>query len=78
MTKSSAQRRFICSRRPEGREQETKTRDRRWGRKAREQKKGERLSVLEDKGLPLDRAETDLAHGKMAAYKSKRGNPKSG
>lgn len=42
------------------------------------ERKGKGLSVLEDKGLPLDRAETDLAHRKMAAYKSKRGNPKSG
>ena len=28
-----------------------------------------------DKGLPLDREETDVAHSKMAVYKGKRGNP---
>jgi hypothetical protein len=31
--------------------------------------------VLEHKGLPLDREETDVASRKMAVYKSKRENP---
>ena len=29
----------------------------------------------EDKGLPLDREETDVAHRQMAVYKGKGGNP---
>ena len=28
----------------------------------------------EDKGLPLSREETDVAHRKLVAYKGKRGN----
>ena len=28
-----------------------------------------------DKGLPLDREETDMPHRKMAVYKDTRGNP---
>ena len=31
--------------------------------------------VQDDKGLPLDREETDPAHRLMAIYKDKRGNP---
>ena len=37
---------------------------------------GRRVFVLEgDKGLSLDRGETDVAHRKMAVYKGTRGNP---
>lgn len=32
----------------------------------------------DDKGLPLDRGETDLTHRQMAIYKGKRGNPMLG
>ena len=30
---------------------------------------------MEDRGLPLDREETGLAHGQMLIYKGKGGNP---
>ena len=41
-----------------------------------EREQGIGLLVLEgDKGLPLDREETDVAHRKMAVYKGTRGNP---
>ena len=36
---------------------------------------GEGKLVLEDKGLLLDREETDRAHRKMAIYKGKWENP---
>jgi hypothetical protein len=56
------------------REQETKTGDREEGEK--EKGKRERtkryFSGGGDKGLPLDREETDVAHRKMMAYKDKR------
>ena len=29
----------------------------------------------DDKGLPLDREETDIAHRQMAVYKGKKGTP---
>jgi hypothetical protein len=45
----------------------------------REQEKGARgrgkkTFVLEDKGLPMGREETDKAHLGMAVYNGKRGN----
>ena len=36
---------------------------------------GERYLSQKDKGLSLDREETDEAYRKMAVYKGKRGNP---
>jgi hypothetical protein len=47
--------------------------------KMREQEKGARgrgkkTFVLEDKGLPMGREETDKAHLGMAVYNGKRGN----
>ena len=35
------------------------------------------MFVLEDKGLPLNREETDVAHRKMAVYKETKGHPPS-
>lgn len=50
---------------------ETRTGDR--GGRRREQREGEGIFVLVwDKGLPLDREETDVAHRQMAVYKGKR------
>ena len=40
--------------------------------------KGAVVFVLEDKGLPLDREETDVAHRQLAVYKGTRGNAISG
>ena len=39
--------------------------------------KGERKDVFvqEDKGLPLDNEETDVAHRQMEVYKGNRGSP---
>lgn len=37
--------------------------------------RGNRCLSQRDKGWPLDREETDVAHGQMAIYQSKRGNP---
>ena len=74
-TKFSAQRRFIFLGRTKGRELETRTGDRGNGRRGREQ--GRDLHQR-DKGLPLDREETDMAHRQMVVYKGKRGNPMLG
>ena len=41
-------------------------------------KRGREYLSQRDKGLPLDREETDVVHRKMAVYKSKMGNPVSG
>lgn len=38
------------------------------------QRKETGKSVLEDKGLPLGREETDVAHWQMVVYKGKIGN----
>ena len=48
----------------------------------REKEKGTReggkgIFALEDKELPLDREETDVAHRQMAVYKGEMGNPVS-
>ena len=37
--------------------------------------KGEGVFVSEDKGLPLDRGETDMAHRQKVVYKGKGGKP---
>jgi len=37
--------------------------------------RGGRAFALEDKGLPLGREETEMAHRKRAVYKGTRGNP---
>lgn len=39
---------------------------------------GQGVFVLEDKGLPLDREETDEAYGIMAVYKGTRETPMLG
>lgn len=57
--------RFICFRETKGGDLEAKTGDRGWG--GREQGR--------EKGLSLDREETDVAHRKMAVYSGKRGTP---
>ena len=44
----------------------------------REKGKGQGYLSQRDKGLPLDRKETDMAHRKMAVYKSKMENPMLG
>jgi hypothetical protein len=36
---------------------------------------GKRVFVSEDKGLHLDREETDISHRQMVACKGKMGNP---
>ena len=81
-TKFSNKKEFICPRGKEGRESETKTTgDRGQERRGREQGSGGRNICPgggRDKGLPLDREETDMAYGKMAVYKGKRGNPMLG
>lgn len=64
-TKFSALRRFICPRATESREKETG--DSGGGRRGRERGTWGRLQ--RDKGLPLDREETDMVHRKMAVYK---------
>lgn len=57
--------RFICFRETKGGDLEAKTGDRGWGG-------GEQGR---EKGLSLDREETDVAHRKMAVYSGKRGPP---
>ena len=49
------------------------------GRRESEQGRGE-MGICSggDKGLPLDREETDVAHRQMQVYKGKRGNPMLG
>jgi hypothetical protein len=37
--------------------------------------RGEGVFVLGNKGLPLVREETDMAHRKVVVYKGKGGNP---
>ena len=54
----------------------SKTGDRRQERRVKEQERGERyLSPERDKGLPLDREETDVVHRQMVVYKGKKANP---
>ena len=54
---------------------ETKTGDREKGRSEKKQRKGAGLFVLEGPRLPPDREGTNVAHGKMAAYKAQRKTP---
>lgn len=77
-TKFSAQR-FLCPRETKSRakKQSQEIEDEREG----EGNKGEGAGIFvpeEDKGRPLDREETDMAHGKMVVYKGKGGNPMLG
>ena len=38
-------------------------------------KKGQGYLSQRNKGLPLEKGETDVAHRQLAVYKGKRGNP---
>jgi hypothetical protein len=69
----SAKRKFTCPRGTEGKNkgQPQDIEDERQG----EGNKEERVFVSEkDKGLPLDREETRMAHRQMSVYKGKRGD----
>ena len=52
---------------------ETKIADRRRGRREEQGRGGRAHLSQEDKGLPLDKVESDVVYRKMAVYKDKRG-----
>jgi hypothetical protein len=69
----------FCSRGTESRKSETTPRNGEWGRRGKGtgEKEEEYLSPG-DKGLTLDRKETDVTHRKMLVYKGKGGKPMLG
>lgn len=72
-TKFSAQRRFICPRGTEDRDKGQRQGKRKKEKGARE--RGQKYLSQKDKGLSLDKEETDMAHRKMAVYKGTRAHP---